>query len=124
MTLASAEVRLDEGYVRLPPPNARSAAGYGVVVNDGEATITISEARAPRFGMAMLHETIIEDGVSRMRHLDAIEVEPGERFEFVPNGPHMMLMRPEAPLDEGEIIVVELEIDDEWVSFELPVRRD
>lgn len=120
---ATAEVIVDEGYIRLPPPNARSAAGYGTLVNRGDANVEVTDVRSDRFQMSMLHATVIEDGVSKMRHMNNISISPGRGFEFKPNGPHMMLMRPKSPLQEGEMITVELLVNGAWQAVELPVIK-
>lgn len=130
--VARAELMIEGGWVRMPPPNARSVAAYGTLVNGGDEPLTVADVRSPAFAMGMLHRTVIEDGISRMVHLGAVSLAPGERFELAPGGAHVMLMRPEGPVAEGSTIAIELLVrrgtsdgpdDGRWQVFELPVRR-
>ena len=118
-------LKFEDAWVRLPPPNARTAAGYVVIKNGGATAIEIEGAQSEAFGSIMLHETTTDDqGVSRMRHLHSIRIEPGESFRFEPNGPHLMMFDPVARLNEGADLTLVLELaDGELVEVVFPVLR-
>ncbi len=83
-----------DGYIPLAPPGASMWAGYGTLRNSGDAPVLIERIRSAQFGDVSLHETRIEDGVSRMRELTHVEVPAHGALVFAPGGRHLMLMEP------------------------------
>ncbi|NIV18300.1 MAG: copper chaperone PCu(A)C [Woeseiaceae bacterium] len=77
-----------------PTPESKMAAGYLALRNNSQDSITITDVTSPNYASVEMHETIIEDGVSRMRPVDAITIPPGRVFYFKPGGKHLMLTRP------------------------------
>lgn len=53
-------------------------------------------------GRAEMHETVVEDGVAKMRPVAGVLVSPGARTRFAPGGMHIMLLDLKKPLKEGE----------------------
>jgi copper(I)-binding protein len=51
--------------------------------------------------MAMLHESIVENGVAKMRMLDGVALQPGTPLTLKPGGMHIMLTELKAPLRVG-----------------------
>ncbi|MDT8328819.1 MAG: copper chaperone PCu(A)C, partial [Roseovarius sp.] len=50
----------------------------------------------------MLHGTETDaNGVARMAHVEALDIEPGSPVTFAPGGMHLMLMGLVTKLDEG-----------------------
>jgi hypothetical protein len=80
--------------VRPPMPGMQMTAGYLTLRNNSDDEITIDRVTSPQFGRVEMHETLIEDGVSRMQALPAVVLAPGAQVEFEPGGKHLMLMRP------------------------------
>ena len=125
LTLAAeSPIETSDAWIRLPPPGSRTAAGYVAIENTGATVIEIKGVRSEAFGSAMLHETSVdEQGMSRMRHLHSVRIDPGETFRFEPNGPHLMLFDPVEPLREGAKIAVELDLGAESMEILFPVLR-
>lgn len=84
------------GDVRISRPGGDSAmaAGYLALTNNTRDPITITRVASPQFESVAMHETVIEDGVARMRALGELTLAPGETVRFEPGGKHLMLMRP------------------------------
>ena len=80
--------------VKPPMPGMRMTAGYLTLRNDSGEEITIDRVTSPQFERVEMHETVIEDGVSRMQALPNVVLAPGAMVEFKPGGKHLMLMRP------------------------------
>lgn len=113
-----------DGWVRLPPARMPMTAGFGRLQNDCAVPVTIVAAGSPSFAAVELHETRVEDGVNRMRHVAELHVAPADAVVLRPGGLHLMLMRPHAPLEEGRKVVVELVLaDGRSVQGEFEVRR-
>lgn len=72
------------------PTMGRSGAGYMVIKNMGEADRLIGvEASFPK---VMIHNTVLEDGIAKMRHQMAVDIPAGGMVEFAPGGLHVMFM--------------------------------
>jgi len=77
-----------------PPPGMQMSAGYLTLSNNTAATITIDRVASPEFASVAMHESVLEDGISRMYPLDTVAIPAGESVHFKPGGKHLMLMRP------------------------------
>lgn len=116
---------IESPWVRAAPPGAASLAGYLVLRNPCAAPVEVADVESKDFGMPMIHRTVIEGGVSRMRPAGKLVVAPGESLRFEPGGLHLMLMRPLQPLAEGDVARVRLVLaDGRRVFAEFPVRRE
>lgn len=84
------------------------SAVYLTITNRGGVADRLVGASADRSGHAMIHRTVVEDGMARMRHVGAVEVPPGASVRFEPGGLHVMLTGVSTPLRAGEEVVVTL----------------
>ena len=75
-------------------PGTGMRAGYFFLTNTTGEAIVITGVRSPQFAAVEMHETVLQDGVSRMRKLDSITLAPRQTIEFAPGARHLMLMRP------------------------------
>lgn len=113
-----------DGWVRLPPAQMPMTAGFGRIGNDCAAAVTVVAAGSPAFEAVELHETREIGGVNRMRHVPELQVDANASVELRPGGLHLMLMRPLAPLAEGDTVPVVLELSDgRKVDGRFEVRR-
>ena len=85
---------IDDVVVTRPMPGRSMSAGYFTLTNNGDTAVAITSVQSPQFGSVEMHETLLDDGVARMRALDRIVVEAGTRLRFEPGGKHLMLMQP------------------------------
>jgi copper(I)-binding protein len=130
-TLASAAVgaapcapTIEGMWVRAAPPAAPSLAGYLVLRNGCEAAVTVTGVESLDFARPMIHRSVDEGGVSRMRAAGALVVPAGGELRFEPGGLHLMLMQPKRPLAEGDVARIRLVLaDGRRVFAEFPVRR-
>lgn len=115
---------VEQPWVRAAPPGAKTLAGYLVLRNPCQAPVVVVDVESLDFGMPMIHRTVEEGGVSRMREAGRLELPPGGELRFEPGGLHLMLMRPLRPLAEGDVARVRLVLEDgRRVFAEYPVRR-
>ena len=92
--------------------------------NGCEAPVEVVDVESLDFGMPMIHRTVEEGGVSRMRPAGKLVLAPGESLRFEPGGLHLMLMRPLKPLAEGDVARIRLVLaGGRRVFAEYPVRR-
>ena len=103
---------ISEGWIRKPPANLPVMAGYARIANPCQAPATIVSASSDAFADTSIHETRIEDGISRMRVTAALELAAGADIGMAPGGLHLMLVNPAAPLQVGDKVVVEFTLRD------------
>ncbi|HEY4583384.1 MAG TPA: copper chaperone PCu(A)C [Lysobacter sp.] len=82
-------------WVRMTPVMP-IGAGYFTIENPCGTAITLAGASSARFSDVSMHETRLENGISRMLPLPSQPVAPGQRVEFRPGGRHLMLAMPRA----------------------------
>lgn len=85
-------VQVSAARVVLPPPGASMAAGYFELQNPGATALVLEALESTAFESVEMHETVDDNGVSRMRPLTDATVAPGETLRFEPGGMHLMLM--------------------------------
>ena len=95
-------ITIDHPWARSTAPTAQAGAAYFVLSTQGESPDLLVAASSPVADRAELHTHIMDDGVMRMRHVEAIEVAPGTPTVLEPGGLHVMLMGLQGPLVEGE----------------------
>jgi len=72
-------------------PGSDVAAVYMTVRNPGAKPVSIVGVESSLASHAMIHETKIEGGQSRMRPHEQLVVPPGQTIKFEPGGLHVML---------------------------------
>ncbi len=120
----AAPVTVEDPWVKAAPPTARTLAAYLVLRNDGTRPWALVGVSSPDFERAMLHESRIENGMARMRHVTRLQVPPGETVRLAPGGYHLMLMGPRRPLPPGAVVELVLTWEDgSRTRVRAPVRR-
>lgn len=109
-------------WVRPTLPGAPNGVGYGTLTNQSEAPIEITGLTTAAARVAQIHETFLENDMMRMRRIDPVTLEPGEKIVLQPGGKHFMLIGITEPLKPQDSVVLQLELSDgEQVELELPV---
>jgi copper(I)-binding protein len=94
-------VIVEHAWARATPKGAPNAAVYLTLVNSESETDRLIGASSPVADDIQFHEEQDENGVSKMRALQAIDVAPGASVALKPSGLHLML-RIKQQLEEGE----------------------
>jgi periplasmic copper chaperone A len=87
-----------------PAANAKSAAGYVTISNEGDAPEELIGVRTPFAASTSLHTTIFEDGIAKMRPLIGVPIAPGEVINLEPGSMHVMFMGLTGPAMVGDMI--------------------
>ena len=95
----------DDVEITRPMPGRHMSAGYLVLTNNTGEPIRITSVTSPQFATVEIHETTLEDGVSRMRELDELVVPARRSVRLERGGKHLMLMRPR---DLGDSVSLQL----------------
>lgn len=89
----------------------RPAVFYVEIRNQGGGADRLTGIETPVADMPMLHQTVVEDGVASMPHVEAIEIPAGETVSLAPGGHHGMLMGLTTSLAEGMAFPVTLQFE-------------
>ena len=90
-----------DAWVRATP-GADMAAAYLTLRNMSPDAVTITGVQSPVAGHAMIHETTVQGGQSRMRPHEQLVVGPGATVKLEPGGLHVMLHDLKQPLAVGQ----------------------
>ena len=76
-----------------PMPGRMMSAGYLVLTNNTDEAIVIDGVTSPQFGVVEIHQTILENGISRMRQIEELVVPARGSVALERGGKHLMLMQ-------------------------------
>lgn len=110
--LAEGRLTVMDAWIRPAPAAMPMAAGYATLSNSGDAPLTVLAVQSDAFRMGALHDTVIENGVARMRKLHRLVIAPGETVELAPGGRHLMLMEAREDLPASGRIPVRFLLSD------------
>ena len=102
-SIDSAPLVATDIVVTRPLPGVRMGAGYLSLSNATSQRILITKVMSPNFESVEMHESVLEDGISRMVKLDEVAILPGRTVHFEPGGKHLMLRD---PFDTPEIVTL------------------
>jgi len=85
-----------------------TGVAYLSITNNGPAAEVLLGAHSPVAARIELHQTLISEGMARMRPLPQIEIAPGATVRIAPGGIHLMLFNLKAPLALGEEVPLTL----------------
>jgi copper(I)-binding protein len=103
---AEGKLGVTDAWIRAAPPGATMLAGYASLANDGDGPVSILTVQSDAFRMTSLHETVVQEGVSKMREVHRIDLAPGQRVALAPGGKHLMLMQPRHEIAPGAKVEV------------------
>ncbi|MCW2237385.1 copper chaperone PCu(A)C [Azospirillum canadense] len=106
--LADGGLSVTGPWARATAPSARNGGAFMVVTNGGTEPDRIVSAQTPVAEKAELHTHQMDNGVMKMRPVDAITVAPGEPVTLRPGGLHVMLLGLKQPLTQGSHFPVTL----------------
>lgn len=116
---------IEQAWVRAAPPGATTLAAYAVVRNRCAHALAITEVSSSDFAMSMIHETRVENGTSKMRHVASLRLPANGVVQFAPGGRHLMLMNPKRALKEGDSVKLSLQLaDGRVISGNFPIRKN
>jgi copper(I)-binding protein len=118
-------LEIKNAWVRAAPPMSMQLAGYASLENHCREGMTVLSVSSQDFAMAMIHETVVENDMSKMRHTASLTVPANGSVAFVPGGRHLMLMSPVRTLKPGDTVKLTFRLQDgEQITAEFPVLRD
>lgn len=119
--LALAEVTVTDPWARASILASRPGAAYLTLSSDADDRLL--SVLSPVAGHVMIHASETDaNAVTRMTHLDTLELKAGEAVQFAPGGMHLMLMDLADKLDEGARFPLTLTFEHAGaITVEVPV---
>lgn len=110
--------------IRATLPKAPVSAGYMVIRNNGTEVDRLIGGTASFAGKVEVHEMKMEGEVMKMRKIaDGLEIPAGGEVTLQAGGLHVMFMKMQEQMKEGETRKITLEFEKAGkVEFELPVK--
>ena len=106
---APPKIAVEDAWARATVPGKGGSAAYFTIANEGGADrlLTVSSPTAD----ASLHSTSMNNGVMRMRPLEALDVPADSTVTLKPGGTHVMLMGLKQPLADGGTLELDLKFE-------------
>ena len=95
-------IQVEGAWARASIGTERPGVAYMKIRNNGQGADRLIGAKTPVAKHAMVHESLIRDGVRKMRPAENIELAPGGTAVLEPGGLHLMLSILQKRLMEGD----------------------
>ena len=96
------DIKVKHAWARASIGTERPGVAYLRIYNDGTESDRLLGAATPVAKRAMIHESLMKDGVMKMRPAGDIDIAPGGKVLLEPGGLHLMLTFLNKKLVEGE----------------------
>ena len=102
-------VSVDGAWARATISGQSGSVAYFTIRNAGgeDKLLTVSSSGVD----ASLHSTSMDNGVMRMRPLEALDIPANGTVELKPGGTHVMLMELKQPLQAGSALELDLKFE-------------
>jgi copper(I)-binding protein len=95
-------IQIDNPWSRATPKGASTGAGYLTIRNTGTEPDRLIGGSIDIAGGFQIHQMTMDQGVSKMREMKAIEIKPGGTGELKPGSSHIMFVDLKRRLEKGE----------------------
>lgn len=108
---AASGISISDAWARETVEGAPTGAIYMTIENSGSEPDQLLSADVGIAARAELHGHSHEDGMMRMRPVEAFEIKAGETASLAPGGMHLMLFGLNRPLVAGETFPLALQFE-------------
>lgn len=108
----AATVSVSDATVRVPLPGKHLTSAHFLLHNTGSEARALVSVSADFAQRAELHEHRTEDGMMRMRLVEAVEIPAGGKVRFASGGYHVMLFELDRRPRTGDPLHLHLKFDD------------
>ncbi len=120
----ASDVSVIDPYVRAVPPGQTISAAFLQLENSSQEPRFIINATSPVSKVVELHAHIHENGMMKMRRVEAIEIPANGKTVLQPGGLHIMLIDLHDTLKIDQKVSITLEFKDgSSQNIEAPVRK-
>jgi copper(I)-binding protein len=107
---AHAQVTVARPWVRTTVTPQKTTAAY-LTITSAQGGKLVS-ASSPIAANVDVHEMKMVGDVMKMRAVDALPLPAGQAVEFKPNGYHLMMTGLKAPVKAGDVVPIQLVVED------------
>jgi len=108
---AHAQVKVDDPWVRATVAPQKATGAFMQLTSTKAAKVVA--ASSPVAEMVEIHEMKMDDGVMKMRAVDALALPAGQPVALKPGSYHVMLMGLKAPIKAGDTVPLTLTVEGE-----------
>lgn len=108
----SAEVSISDAWVRENAPGQKVGAAYMTLKSPHKSKLVYVEAKSAAESVE-IHSMSMNNGIMKMRMLEALPLEPNESVTLKPGSFHLMMFDLKQPLKAGDNIEFRLCFEDE-----------
>jgi copper(I)-binding protein len=110
-TLALAEITVSNAWIPEAPPTAQAMGAFMTLHNTDSVAVNVIQASAANFDRIELHESIEVNGMHKMIAQAFLTIPAQGSLELKPGGFHVMLIGVQKPSRAGDVIPIELTLD-------------
>jgi periplasmic copper chaperone A len=103
------KIVIREAWIQEMPPSQKITAAFMLIENHNAAEISLLSVGTDVARVVELHEMLVEEGMMRMRKVNAINVPAGGVVKLEPGGYHLMLIDLNRELKAGAQVRVTLQ---------------
>ena len=116
-------ITITAAWARASTGGRRPSAAYLTLRNAGQADVLTGIA-SPVAEKVRIHQSVMENGVMRMRSAEPLSLPSGAEIQMKPGGFHIMLMRLKQPVEKDGVITLTLTFEKAGdVTIEVPVKH-
>lgn len=108
---AQAQVKVDDPWVRATVAPQKATGAFMQLTSPNAAKVVA--ASSPVAAMVEIHEMKMDDGVMKMRAVDALPLPAGQAVALKPGGYHVMLMGLKSQIKAGDAVPLTLTVEGE-----------
>ena len=108
---AQAQVKVDDPWVRATVAPQKATGAFMQLTSPKAAKVVA--ASSPVAAMVEIHEMKMDDGVMKMRAVDALPLPAGQAVALKPGGYHVMLMGLKGQIKAGDAVPLTLTVEGE-----------
>ncbi len=117
------EVVIHDPWARASLGASGTSAAYMTIEVTGDHPDRLIGAASRVAKHAQLHAEVMDNGVAKMRRIEAVEIAPGTPTVLAPGGLHIMLMGVQGKLVEGQTMPLELTFATAGkIELEVPIK--
>lgn len=125
MTVAQAQVTVEEPWVRATVPQQNGTGAFMRLTSQSDTTLVRAESPVAKY--VEVHEMVMENNVMKMREVSGIPLPAGQTVELKPGGYHIMFIDLHGQVKEGEQVPLKLTFEEAGgqrssMDIEAPVR--
>ncbi|MCB1141013.1 MAG: copper chaperone PCu(A)C [Leptospiraceae bacterium] len=129
LSIASAETISDQiiisnPVIRMVPPGSPNSAGFMKIYNNSNDDLRIIKIESDISRKVELHDVLQENGMMKMRKVDAFEIKSKTTLELKKGSKHIMFINLINPLKEGDKKKVKIHFQNgKSLEIEIPIQK-